>query len=131
MATKSFKKRNLVQFDVLLCAQIVWPQVISGNCAFQSQRKTGRNVPISRIALYATRMSPIMHLICPLPLPPPPLPTQKKITYALFSISLGTAVIPRRNEKQRLCKNFGGQIRCIIADAQVAYGTVLKTPALL
>ena len=28
----------------------------------------------------------------------------------LFSISLGTAVIPGRNEKQRLCKIWGGQI---------------------
>ena len=27
---------------------------------------------------------------------------------ALFSISLGTAVTPRRNEKQRLCIFFGG-----------------------
>ena len=26
---------------------------------------------------------------------------------ALFSISLGTAVVPRRNEKQRLCKIWG------------------------
>ena len=28
---------------------------------------------------------------------------------ALFSISLGTAVTPRRNEKQRLCKILGGK----------------------
>ena len=28
---------------------------------------------------------------------------------ALFSISLGKAVIPRRNEKQRLCKILGGK----------------------
>ena len=28
---------------------------------------------------------------------------------ALFSISLGTAVIPSRNEKQRLCKILGGK----------------------
>ena len=39
---------------------------------------------------------------------------------ALFLISLGTAVIPRRNEKQRLCKNFGGQMRSITGDVQVA-----------
>ena len=45
---------------------------------------------------YATCTSPIMHLICPPP----------KFAKALFQISLGTAVIPRRNEKQRLCKVF-------------------------
>ena len=38
-----------------------------------------------------------MHVICP---PPPP---------QIFSISLGTAVIPRRNEKRRLCKTLGGK----------------------
>ena len=47
---------------------------------------------------------------------------------ALFSISLGTAVIPRRNEmkkkKKRLCKNFGRQIRCFMGDVQVAYGLI-------
>ena len=39
-------------------------------------------------------------------LPPPPHPPPNFV-YALFSISLGTAVIPRRNEKQRLCKIWG------------------------
>ena len=39
----------------------------------------------------------------------------------MFSISLGTAVIPRRNKKQRFKQNFGGQIRCIMGDVQVAY----------
>ena len=77
------------------------------------------------------RHSHVSHNAPYLPPKPPPTPPPKKNAYVLFSISLGTAVIPRRNEKQRLCKNFGGQIRCIIADAQVAYGTVLKTPALL
>ena len=61
-----------------------------------------------------------------LPRPPPP-PPQKKciyiyyvymyiymyiyiyIAYALFSISLGTALIPKRNEKQRLCKILVGK----------------------
>ena len=42
---------------------------------------------------YATCTSPIMHLICP-----------PKFAQALFSISLGMAVISRRNEKQRLCR---------------------------
>ena len=36
----------------------------------------------------------------------------------MFSIPLGMAVIPRRNEKQR--QNFGGHIRCIMGDMQVA-----------
>ena len=38
-----------------------------------------------------------MHLISP-----------PKFSSTLFSISLGTAVIPRRNEKQRLCKIWRG-----------------------
>ena len=76
---------------------------------------------ISRIALYATRTSPIMHLICP---PSPSPPPQKKIAHALFSISLGTAVIPRRNENQRLCKNFGGQIRCIMRRASGVWDSI-------
>ena len=41
----------------------------------------------------------IMHLICP----PPPA----KFCIKLFSISMGTAVILRRNEKQRLYKFRG------------------------
>ena len=53
-----------------------------------------------------------MHPICP-----------QNFAYALFSISLKTAVIPRRNEKQGLCKFRGGQIRCIMGDVQVAYWT--------
>ena len=36
--------------------------------------------------------------------PPPQKKKKKKIAQALFSISLGTDVIHRRNEKQRLCK---------------------------
>ena len=44
---------------------------------------------------------------------------RKKITF-------GTAVISRRNEKQRLCKigvgwGGGGETRCIMGDVQVAY----------
>ena len=41
----------------------------------------------------------------------------------LFSISLGTAVIPKRNEKQRLCKLFfflRGQTRSTMGDVQMA-----------
>ena len=44
---------------------------------------------------FATCTSPKMHLVC-----------RPKLCTSLFSISLGTAVIPRRNEKQRLCKHF-------------------------
>ena len=44
---------------------------------------------------------------------------------ALFSISFGTTVIPRRNGKQRLFKIWGAggrrQIRYIMGDVQVAY----------
>ena len=51
--------------------------------------------------IYATCTSPIMHLICP------PKILHK---HALFSNSLGTAVIiPRRNEKQRVMQNLGGK----------------------
>ena len=64
-----------------------------------------------RLAQYATSTLPIMHLVCP----------QNFAYKALFSISLGTAVIPRRNEKQRLCKIWGGQIRCIMGNVEVAY----------
>ena len=60
--------------------------------------------------IYATCTSPTMHLICP------PKILDK---HALFTVSLGTAVIPRRNEKQRVMQNRGGQIRCIVGDVQV------------
>ena len=59
--------------------------------------------------IYATCTSPTMHLICP------PKILDK---HALFTVSLGTAVIPRRNEKQRVMQNRG-QIRCIVGDVQV------------
>ena len=59
--------------------------------------------------IYATCTSPTMHLICP------PKILDK---HALFTVSLGTAVIPRRNEKQRVMQNRG-QIRCIMGDVQV------------
>ena len=51
--------------------------------------------------LYATCTSLIVHLI-------PPPPQKKNFAQALFSISLGTAVIHRRNKKQRLCNFFFG-----------------------
>ena len=61
--------------------------------------------------IYATCTSPTMYLICP------PKILDK---HALFTVSLGTAVIPRRNEKQRVMQNRGGgQIRCIVGDVQV------------
>ena len=55
----------------------------------------------------------------------PYLPPQN-LTSAWFSISLGTAVIPRKNEKQRLCKILGGNLRCIMGDVQVANRPVSK-----
>ena len=49
--------------------------------------------------------SPLVHLHNA-----PYLPPEFCISIAvLFSISLGAAVIPRRNEKQRLCKILGGK----------------------
>ena len=47
---------------------------------------------------------------------------------AWLSISLGSAVIPRGNKKQRLCKigGGGGNLRCIMGDVQVANRPVSK-----
>ena len=65
-----------------------------------------------------------MHLISP------PPPKKKKFALALFSISLGTAVIPRRNEKQ-VMQNYGWKIRCIMGEMQVAnVFHMLKIPQL-
>ena len=50
---------------------------------------------------FAICTSPIIHLVCPPP-PPPNLFAQ-----SLSWVSLGTAVILRRNEKQRLSNFFG------------------------
>ena len=47
----------------------------------------------------ATCTYPIMHLICP-----------PKFYISIVLFSLGTAVIPRRNEKQRLCNFWGGGV---------------------
>ena len=55
----------------------------------------------------------------------PYLPPQN-LASAWFSISLGTAVIPRKNEKQRLCKILGGNLRCIMGVVQVANRPVSK-----
>ena len=57
-----------------------------------------------------------MHLICP-----------KNFAQAFFSISLGTAVITRRNKKQNLGGGVGGgQIRCNMGNVEVAYPPVKK-----
>ena len=72
---------------------------------------------LNRFWLYATYTFPIMHLVCPFP-PPPPSPN---FAWALFSISLGTAIKPRRNEKQRLCKILRG---CFMGIVEVAYDVV-------
>ena len=47
----------------------------------------------------ATCTYPIMHLICP-----------PKFYISIVLFSLGTAVIPRRNEKQRFCNFWGGGV---------------------
>ena len=44
----------------------------------------------------------------------------------MFLISVGTAVIPRRNENQKVMQHFGGQTRCIMGDVQVAKCFFLK-----
>ena len=62
-----------------------------------------------------------MHLICP---PPPP---QKNILHNLcFSFLLGITALPRETElKTMLTQNFGGQIRCIMGNVEVAYAILL------
>ena len=63
---------------------------------------------------FSSVYSPLAHL------PERTLFAPPNFAKALFSISLGTAVIPGRNEQQRLCKILGGQIRCISGDVQKA-----------
>ena len=50
-----------------------------------------------------------MHMICP-----------PKFCISIVSISLGTAVMPRGNEKQRLCKILGANELNYARDVQVA-----------
>ena len=64
--------------------------------------------------VFATCRSPIMHLVCP-----------PNFAKALFSISLGNALIPRRNQKQHRVMHFfagvqEGQPRCIMGDVQMS-----------
>ena len=66
-------------------------------------------------AVYATSTFPIMHLICP----PPPKKKTKKTAEPLFFISpvlLGITL---------LMQNFGGQIRCIMGNVEVAYRNIV------
>ena len=87
---------------------------------------------LSPLSSVATLNFPIHHLFhishntpC-LPIPPPPKKKEKR--KLLF---LGTTVIPRRNNKQRLCKVFGGQARCIMGDVQTANGKPLGYDTML
>ena len=57
---------------------------------------------------HATCTSPIMHLIYPPPPPPPQGFAPKFCTSIAFNFSW-EAVIPRRNDKQMLCKIWGGK----------------------
>ena len=41
--------------------------------------------------------------------PPPPKKKKKKFAYALFSVSLGTAVVPGEIWKTKVMQNFGGK----------------------
>ena len=58
----------------------------------------------------ATCTSLTVNLICP----------------ALFSISLGTAVNTQEKWKTKVMQSFGGQIRCIMGNLQLAYGDCLQ-----
>ena len=59
---------------------------------------------------------PIMHLICP-----------PKFCISIVFRSVGTAVIPRRNEKHRLCKIWGGgQIGSFMGNVEVAYWSLFS-----
>ena len=65
--------------------------------------------------LHANCTSPIMHLIC---LPPPPSPPQIGVSIVCnFSWDGNT----QEKWKTKVMQNFGGQIRCIMGDVQVAY----------
>ena len=69
-----------------------------------------------------------MHLICPPPPPPPP----QILHNPLFFISPGYYSRPKRNWKQGMrMQNFGGEIRCIMGDVQVAYIFFVISPIFL
>ena len=62
--------------------------------------------------VYATSKFPIIHLLCP-----------EKILHNLcFSFVLGITAVPRETENSAYAK-FGGQIRCIMGNVEVAYST--------
>ena len=50
-----------------------------------------------------------------------PPPTPQFLHNHCISFLLGITAVPREIEKQCLCKMFGGKIRCIMGDVQVAY----------
>ena len=64
---------------------------------------------------YATYTFPLMHLICP-----------PNFGQPLFFISPGYNSCPKRNWKQYLWKNLGGQKRGIMGDVQVTYTNFLR-----
>ena len=70
----------------------------------------------SRVSWYATCTSPICTLFAP-----------QNLAQELFLISLGTAVIPRINEKKNYAK-FWEAKKCIMGDVQVAYRGNLPAP---
>ena len=83
------------------------------------------------LMLYATCTSPIMHLICPPPPPAPPAPPQKiGLTFAFYFSWVLQPSLKRTKFKTMLMQNFGawggggkwgGEIRCIMGDVQVAF----------
>ena len=62
--------------------------------------------------MYATSKFPIIHPICP----------EKNLHNLCFSFVLGIAAVPRETENSAYAK-FGGQIRCIMGNLEVAYST--------
>ena len=57
-------------------------------------------------------------------LPPPPPPTPPILHILCFSFLLGITAVPREIENDAYAKfrGVGGDMRCIMGDAQVAYG---------
>ena len=80
------------------------------NATFTRSAKRARSTRRGEKKIYATCTSPIKHLICP----------PKFCTTFVFHFSW---VLQPSQEKLKtmLMQNFGGQIRCIMGDVQVAY----------
>ena len=80
------------------------------NATFTRSAKRARSTRRGEKKIYATCTSPVKHLICP----------PKFCTTFVFHFSW---VLQPSQEKLKtmLMQNFGGQIRCIMGEVQVAY----------